>query len=164
MSMSDKELLERCPSYRAAVRLCWEVSGLGLKQVAAEIEMETRTLSRCLSLNDEDRRYLPDDKLVPFMVVCGNVLPLRWLSFQLGQPDAEGLQHELESERLQRETERRIYFQTLSRIQRSTLHARRDHGSQVVGRFSLAAGVPEWLADAAEAIECGRAGDCDVVA
>lgn len=162
--LSDGGLLERCRSFREAVRLCWESSGLGMKQVAAEIEMEVRTLSRCLSLNDEDRRYLPDDKLVPFMIVCGNTLPLRWLSLQLGEPSGDLLRQELENERLVRETERRIYFQTLSRIQRSVLHGRRERGTQAAVRFSLAAGVPEWLAAAAEAIECNRAGDCDAAA
>jgi len=106
-NISDKELLERCSSFRAAVRLCFEMSGLGMKQLAAEIGMEVKTLSRCLSLNDDDRRYLPDDRLVPFMMVCGNALPLRWLSLQLGQPSGELLRQELENERLVRETERR---------------------------------------------------------
>lgn len=144
--MTDAELLERCRTFRAAIRRCWEVSGLGMKQVAAEIEMDVRTLSRCLALHDEDRRYLPDDKLIPLMVVCGNSLPLRWLCLQMGKPSVEQLQREVEREKLQRETEQRVYFETIGRIERLTVYSRCEQPGGVRARFSLADGVPEWLA------------------
>lgn len=147
ISMSDSELLERCKTFRAAIRLCWEVSGFGMKRVAGEIEMEEKNLSRCLSLNDEDRRYLPDDRLIPFMVACGNSLPLRWLSLKLGQPSVEGLQLDIVSERLQRETERQVYFETIGKIQRLAIYSRCEQVAKIRSRFSLAAGVPGWLAD-----------------
>lgn len=71
----DTELME-CKSARSALRMTLDRSGRSLKAVASEIGMSDAHLSRCLGLNDD--MNLPHNKVVPFMVSCGNSLYLRW--------------------------------------------------------------------------------------
>ena len=76
----DTELME-CKSARAALRMSLDRSGRSLKAVASELGMSDAHLSRCLGLNDD--MNLPHNKVVPFMVSCGNSLYLRWLHLRL---------------------------------------------------------------------------------
>ena len=76
--------LSACRSLTDAYRLCYGVSGRGMKQVAMECGWTNESaLSRVLgSGGDDDRRWMPHDKMLPFMVACGNSIPLQWLGLQ----------------------------------------------------------------------------------
>lgn len=77
-------LLMECEDLAAAYRLCLRRSGKDAKQVAAEIDLSYEVLSKVLRRWQEgsDRRYMPNDKLIPFMLACGNSIPLQWLMLQ----------------------------------------------------------------------------------
>lgn len=76
--------LAECKDLTDAYRLSLQVSGKEPKQVAFEIGMSAGDLSRVLRqwVEGADRRYMPHDKIVPFMVGCGNSIPLQWLMLQ----------------------------------------------------------------------------------
>lgn len=76
----DKELME-CKDAKGALRMALDRSGRSQKVVAIEIGMSDVHLSRCLNSNDAVN--LPHNKVVPFMVSCGNSLYLRWLHLSL---------------------------------------------------------------------------------
>lgn len=88
------ELLLRCDDLAAAYRLCIQRSGKSAQEVAHEIDLNYEVLRRVLRKHTEggDRRYMPNDKLIPFMLACdklipfmlacGNSIPLQWLLLQ----------------------------------------------------------------------------------
>jgi hypothetical protein len=76
----DDELRE-CKDAKGALRMSLDRSGRSQKVVAIEIGMSDVHLSRCLNSNDAVN--LPHNKVVPFMVSCGNSLYLRWLHVSL---------------------------------------------------------------------------------
>lgn len=76
--------LMQCQDLADAYRMCLQVSGKTPQQVAAEIDLSYEVLSKVLRRWQEggDRRYMPNDKLLPFMLACGNSIPLQWLMLQ----------------------------------------------------------------------------------
>ena len=98
------DALHRCPSLKHALRLCIEVTGLPLKEIAFRLDMPDKTLSRTLVENSEDHRNFPPELIPLLMDVCENEIPLRWLSLARGY----GLfrlksEVEIENERLKAE-------------------------------------------------------------
>ncbi len=87
------ERISECKSYREALALCFSLAGLPLAEVAWDCGWRDggKVLSRILRLTNEgdDVRHMPGDKLVPFMVACGNMVPLRWWLLQIGRPFPE---------------------------------------------------------------------------
>lgn len=93
----------RCRDLKAAIRLCYEVSGLPLKELAFHLEIDERHLTRMMANNPNDQRHFPQDALQRLMDVCQNEIPLRWLALTRGY----GL-HKLKSElEVENETLRR---------------------------------------------------------
>ncbi len=98
-------VLGGCKDFRAAIRLCIEVSGLERKELAYHLGIQDAHLSRMLAdSKDEDQRHFPISKITKLMEVCGNEIPLRWLALSRGY----GLfrlksEVELENERLKAE-------------------------------------------------------------
>jgi hypothetical protein len=82
-----------------AIKLCVEVSGMCVKEVAFNLDREEKWLSRVLADNPDDHRHFPPDLLNNIMNICDNEIPLRWLSLSRGY----GL-HRLKSE-LEREND-----------------------------------------------------------
>lgn len=78
------DLLLECEDLAAAYRLCLRRSGRVPKDIAAEIDLNIEVLTKVLRKHTEggDRRYMPNDKLIPFMLACGNSIPLQWLMLQ----------------------------------------------------------------------------------
>lgn len=78
------DLLMECEDLAAAYRLCLRRSGRVPKSVSAEIGLNLEVLTKVLRKHTEsgDRRYMPNDKLIPFMLACGNSIPLQWLMLQ----------------------------------------------------------------------------------
>lgn len=80
IEISDKDLLE-CANAKAVQSLVRERSGRKIYAVATECGMSESHLARCLSQNDA--LNLPHDKVIPFMVACGNAGFLRWQYLKL---------------------------------------------------------------------------------
>lgn len=83
VSISEDRLRESM-ELTDAYRMCLQVSGKEIKQVAQEIDMPYGDLTRVLRKYQQgaDRRYMPHDKIIPFMAACGNSIPLQWLMLQ----------------------------------------------------------------------------------
>lgn len=94
-----RHMIERCETMREALRLCWKVSGLELKEMADDLGIDVKHLSRMLGSNEDDPRHFPPNKLVDLMVICRNAVPLRWLSIQMGEEPATDLRRQLITER-----------------------------------------------------------------
>lgn len=72
-----------CRNWTDAFKLSFAVSGLSLQQLAGNLGMSESALSRILGRgSDEDRRWMPHDRVIPFMSACGNSVPLQWLQLQ----------------------------------------------------------------------------------
>lgn len=101
-------LILNCKTLRQALRLCIEVSGHELKDIAFQLNLLENHLSRMLSDNPEDKRHFPPDLISTLMDVCRNEIPLRWQALRRGY----GLHRlrsavELENEFLKAEIEQR---------------------------------------------------------
>lgn len=68
----------KCKDMKAAVRMCVEVSGIEVQDVAFQLGIETGHLNRMLNPNDD--RHFPLNKLNDLMSVTGNEVPLEWLA------------------------------------------------------------------------------------
>lgn len=71
--------VSRCKDLRAAIRLCIETSGLQIKEVAFDLNINKDHLSRMINSSD-DPRHFPPERLNDLMDICGNEIPLRWMS------------------------------------------------------------------------------------
>lgn len=108
------DVVARCPSMKAAIKLCVEVSGLCVKEVAFHLDRDEKWVSRVLADNPEDTRHFPPDLLGKLMDICGNEIPMRWLALHRGyglhklksrlEEENEALQRQLEEERRKFET------------------------------------------------------------
>lgn len=99
------EMVARCKDLRAAIRLCVEVSGKQVKEVAFDLGINKDHLSRMINTSD-DPRHFPPERIGDLMTICGNEIPLRWQAISRGY----GLfrlksELELELERTRRELE-----------------------------------------------------------
>lgn len=102
-------VIASCRDFKAAVRLCIEVSGLERKQVAFHLELQDAHLSRMLADSKDDERHFPINKITKLMEVCGNNIPLRWMANTRGfglyrlksevEMENEALKREIEKER-----------------------------------------------------------------
>jgi len=101
------DVLLRCQSLKHALRLCIEVTGLPLKEVAFRLDMPDKSLSRMLADNPDDHRNFPPESINHLMDVCENEIPLRWQALSRGYGLVR-LKSEVESEneRLKAEVER----------------------------------------------------------
>ena len=141
IQVEDELIRLTCKTLDDAMRMCLAVSGRSMKEVAWDCGWrdEGRVLKRILSINHEgaDRRYMPHEKWVPYMVACRNVVPLRWLAMQI-LPGGEGV------DSMQQEV---LVLRTiLSEIQdevRALRGVRDREGTQ----FSLSGpvGIPDWM-------------------
>jgi plasmid maintenance system antidote protein VapI len=69
--------ISKCKDLRAAIRLCIETSGLQVKEVAFDLNLNKDHLSRMVN-NDGDPRHFPPELIDKLQDVCGNEIPLRW--------------------------------------------------------------------------------------
>lgn len=152
----DDELIRiSCETLDDALRMCLHVSGRALKEVAWDCGWRDggRVLKRILAKHSEgaDRRYMPHEKLVPFMVACRNVVPWRWLGMQLLPEGLEGNAEKMPHEVL---ALRAILTEVRDEVQ--ALREMKVGGTS----FSLgaAAGIPEWLICEVERVQGGNHG------
>lgn len=69
-----------CSCFKEALRLCKSVSGFGDKGLALELDVDLGQWSRIWS----GTAHFPENKIEPFMILCGNLIPLRWLALKFG--------------------------------------------------------------------------------
>jgi transposase-like protein len=105
------EVVREFPDFRAAIRACLLFSGKQMKGVAFELGIEPSHLSKMVNAGDEPRHF-PPEKIPLLMSVCGNEIPLRWLSLSCGYPsplrvsslEAELVRLRMENEQLRGES------------------------------------------------------------
>ena len=143
----DDELIRiTCRSLEDAMRMCIQVSGRGYKEVAWDCGWrdEGRMLKRILSvtLDGADKRYMPNEKWVPFMVACKNVVPLRFLAMKVSEAFE---QQGVASMNMPVSEDLRVLRVMLGEIQDEVraLRETRQGGTE----FSLSGpiGIPAWL-------------------
>jgi hypothetical protein len=93
------------PTFKAALALCKSVSGLEDKQICGALDIDAAQFSRIFGNGGN----FPEDKLLKFMTICGNVVPLIWLAYKCGygiyrlksevEMENERLRAELDGER-----------------------------------------------------------------
>lgn len=113
ITVSD-EFLKRCHSWKDALRLCANFSGLNDKQFCSRLKIDPAQWSRIWS----SQAHFPEEKIEEFIRLSGNLIPIRWLALKFGY----GLYRlkndvEIELERVQTEKEelhkRLTYFEEL---------------------------------------------------
>ncbi len=94
----DEEILA-CKEFYEVLHLCLSVSGRGLQEVAWDCGWRDggKVLSRVVRppLRHGAARYMPGDKLIPFMLACGNDAPFRWIALKLHPEQARSVESEL---------------------------------------------------------------------
>ncbi len=78
--LSD-EIIARISDFKAALKICKEISGLTDQQICAELKIEPAQWSRIWS----GQAHFPSEKIPCLMDLCGNWVPLRWLAMHYGQ-------------------------------------------------------------------------------
>ncbi len=99
------EIVAKCPNFNAALKLSKEVSGLNNDKVfCQELDIDPGHWSRIWS----GSAHFPENKLISFMKICNNLIPLRWqaMQFNLGLHLLKS-EVERENERLRKENERK---------------------------------------------------------
>ena len=79
----DLEMVLRMQSFGAALGLCQTIGGVTDQEVCAELDIDAGVWSRIKRTGDPryhgQRGHFPHDKLVRFMELCGNDVPVLWL-------------------------------------------------------------------------------------
>lgn len=108
------EVVRAQPSFRAAIRLAANASGLEEKEIYVPLKIDGGYWTRIMN---GDANF-PDDKLEKFMDLVENEIPLEWLAFRRGkglhmlQTEAEKQLHAAEA-RAQRAEDRLQYLESL---------------------------------------------------
>lgn len=74
------EVISKIKDFKAALKLCKEISGLNDQQIAGELKIEPAQWSRIWS----GSAHFPSEKIPCLMDLCGNQVPLRWLAMCYG--------------------------------------------------------------------------------
>lgn len=102
------DIIIACKNFLEAVKLSKSISGYEDKQVAGTLGIDAGQWSRILS---GDANF-PLNKLIDFMELCENKIPLIWLALQCGytlSPLKTELEIELERERQEKDEYRKKY-------------------------------------------------------
>lgn len=75
------EVVRAQPSFRAAIRLAANASGLEEKEIYVPLKIDAGHWTRMMN---GDANF-PDDKLEQFMDIVENEIPLEWLAFRRGK-------------------------------------------------------------------------------
>lgn len=90
------EIISNCQTFTDALRLCKSISGLDDKQIAMSLGIDQGHFSLIWDRNG-NKRHFPEAKLLQFMEVCQNKIPLIWLALKCGYT-LEPLRNDLEQE------------------------------------------------------------------
>jgi hypothetical protein len=110
----SEEVITKLPNFKAALKLCKDISGLNDQQVSQELGIDPAQWSRIWS----GQAHFPPEKIPCLMDLCGNIVPLRWLALRYGY-ELRPLksQTELENEALRAElTQIKIEFDAVKKF------------------------------------------------
>lgn len=103
------EVILSQPTFKDALRLCKSISGLEDKQLAGTLDIDPGQWARIFT----NGGHFPENKLLDFMDLCANRVPLIWLAHKCGyglhplqdekDREIERLQAELKEERSEHE-------------------------------------------------------------
>jgi len=74
------EVIIACLTFKDALKLCKSLSGLDDKQLSMTLEIDQGQWARIFG----NGGHFPENKLLEFMDLCGNKVPLIWLAFKCG--------------------------------------------------------------------------------
>lgn len=97
-----RDSITSIPTLKEAIRVAVRKSGLKEKQVAWELDIEPPQWSRIMV----GQGNFPEDKLLKFMEIVGNHIPLQWIAHQCGfelRVMTKTLEEELIKERAEKE-------------------------------------------------------------
>lgn len=142
--VEDELIRLSCQTLEDAMRMCLHVSGRSLQEVAWDCGWRDggRMLKRILSasLEGADKRYMPHEKWVPYMVACRNVVPVRFLAMQVADAfKGQGLVAGGGSEDL------KTLRIMLGEIQDEVRALRESRGGSTSFSLSGPVGIPDWL-------------------
>lgn len=92
------DIILTCNTFKEALKLCKSISGLGDKQICGHLDIDPAQWSRIWTT---ESGHFPENKIMKFMELCENIVPLIWLAHKCGyiiQPLKTEL--ELENEKL----------------------------------------------------------------
>jgi hypothetical protein len=74
------DIIVNQPTCKDALRLCKLVSGLTDAEIAERLEIDPAQMSRIFGNGGN----FPECKILSFMEICGNVIPLMWIAYHAG--------------------------------------------------------------------------------
>lgn len=101
---ADPDIIARLPTFRAALRLAVNHSGLDQEEVATALEIDPTSFSRMLKEPRHEGarpREMPHEKLAAFCRVTGSLAPIQWQAAQIGMEPVS--MRETRVQRLERE-------------------------------------------------------------
>ena len=69
-----------CKTFKDSLKLCKSISGLDDKQLCMTLEIDAGQWARIFG----NGGHFPENKLIQFMDLCGNKVPLVWLAYAAG--------------------------------------------------------------------------------
>jgi len=109
------EVIAKIPDFKAALKLCKDISGLTDQQVCGELNIDPAQWSRIWS----GSAHFPSEKIPCLMDLCGNWVPLQWLAMRYGQElkptkttlerERDALNEELEKSRIEMNAIKRFF-------------------------------------------------------
>lgn len=102
------DVIKACKTFKDALKLCKSITGLDDKQICLALDIDPGHWSKIFT----NGGHFPENKLVDFMELCGNKIPLIWLSYTCGYtlaPLKSELEMELERERQEKEEFKKKY-------------------------------------------------------
>jgi hypothetical protein len=94
------EVIEAQKTFKDALRLCKSISGVDDKEIFVKLDIDQAQWSRIFT----GAANFPENKLLEYMEICNNKIPLIWLAVRCGyviQPRKN--EYELEIDRLKEE-------------------------------------------------------------
>ncbi len=77
------EVIDSCNTFDDALALCKSISGLEDKQIAMALRIDPGHWSLIFTKGPNKRNF-PENKLLQYMEVCKNRIPLIWCAFKSG--------------------------------------------------------------------------------
>lgn len=74
------DVILACKTFKESLKLCKSISGLEDKQICMTLDIDAGQWARIFGTGG----HFPENKLIHFMVLCGNKVPLVWLAYSCG--------------------------------------------------------------------------------
>jgi hypothetical protein len=111
----SEEVVLSCATFKDALRLCKSISGLEDKQICMPLDIDAGQWARIFG----NGGHFPENKLIEYMELCGNKVPLIWLALVCGYtltPLKTELEIELDAARAENEELKKKYDHTIEAL------------------------------------------------